>query len=85
MAAPFRQIEFDIMYGKGISKEGDILDLAVKGDIVEKTGAWFSYGEMKIGHGRENAKQHLIENQDILDEIILKVKAFMGLDGKSEV
>ena len=85
VAPPFKIVEFDIMYGKGISKEGDILDLAVKGDIVEKTGAWFSYGEMKIGHGRENAKQHLIENQDILDEIILKVKAFMGLDGKSEV
>ena len=85
VAPPFKDSEFDIMYGKGISKEGDILDLAVKGDIVEKTGAWFSYGEMKIGHGRENAKQHLIENQDILDEIILKVKAFMGLDGKSEV
>ena len=85
VAPPFKDTEFDIMYGKGISKEGDILDLAVKGDIVEKTGAWFSYGEMKIGHGRENAKQHLIENQDILDEIILKVKAFMGLDGKSEV
>lgn len=85
VAPPFKDTEFDIMYGKGISKEGDILDLAVKGDIVEKTGAWFSYGEMKIGHGRENAKQYLIENQDILDEIILKVKAFMGLDGKSEV
>ena len=73
------------MYGKGISKEGDIIDIALKGDIIEKTGAWFSYGDMKIGQGRENAKQYLAENDEIYNEIIHKVKSFMGLDGVEEV
>ena len=80
VAPPFKSTEFDIMYGKGISKEGDIIDLAIKGDIIEKTGAWFSYGEMKIGQGRENAKHYLQENEDIYSEIIEKVRAFMGLE-----
>ena len=80
VAPPFKSTEFDIMYGKGISKAGDIIDLAIKGDIVEKTGAWFSYGEMKIGQGRENAKHYLEENEDVYTEIIKKVRAFMGLE-----
>ena len=80
VAPPFKQTEFDLMYGQGISFEGDILDLAVSGSIIEKTGAWFSYGDMKIGQGRENSKQFLIHNNDILAEIIDKVKAFMGLN-----
>ena len=80
VAPPFKSTEFDIMYGKGISKEGDIIDLAIKGDIIEKTGAWFSYGEMKIGQGRENAKHYLHENEDVYSEIIKKVRAFMGLE-----
>ena len=80
VAPPFKSTEFDIMYGKGISREGDIIDLAIKGDIIEKTGAWFSYGEMKIGQGRENAKHYLQENEDIYSEIIKKVRAFMGLE-----
>ena len=80
VAPPFKSTEFDIMYGKGISKEGDIIDLAIKGDIIEKTGAWFSYGEMKIGQGRENAKHYLQDNEDIYSEIIKKVRAFMGLE-----
>ncbi|MEE3204182.1 MAG: recombinase RecA [Candidatus Neomarinimicrobiota bacterium] len=80
VAPPFKQTEFDLMYGQGISFEGDILDLAVSGSIIEKTGAWFSYGDMKIGHGRENSKQFLKDNNDILAEIIDKVKAFMGLN-----
>ena len=80
VAPPFKSTEFDIMYGKGISREGDIIDLAIRGDIVEKTGAWFSYGEMKIGQGRENAKHYLQENEDIYSEIIKKVRAFMGLE-----
>ena len=84
VAPPFKDTEVDIMYGKGISKEGDILDLAIMGVIVEKTGAWFSYGEVKIGQGRENAKQYLIDNIDILNEIIVKVRAFMGIDGNNE-
>ena len=80
VAPPFKMTEFDIMYGKGISKEGDIIDLAIKGDIIEKTGAWFSYGDMKIGQGKENSKKYLLENPDIYSEIIKKVKSFMGLD-----
>jgi len=85
VAPPFKNTEFDIMYGKGISKEGDIIDIALKGDIIEKTGAWFSYGDMKIGQGRENVKQYLAENDEIYNEIIHKVKSFMGLDGVEEV
>ena len=80
VATPFKQTEVDLMYGQGISYEGDVLDLAVSGNIVEKTGAWFSYGDMKIGQGRENSKQFLKDNQDIRMEIIDKVKSFMGLN-----
>ena len=80
VAPPFKMTEFDIMYGKGISKEGDIIDLAIKGDIIEKTGAWFSYGDMKIGQGKENSKKYLLDNPEIYSEIIKKVKSFMGLD-----
>jgi len=85
VAPPFKNTEFDIMYGKGISREGDIIDLALKGDIIEKTGAWFAYGDMKIGQGRENAKQYLADNDEIYNEIIHKVKSFMGLDGVEKV
>ena len=80
VAPPFKQSEFDIMYGQGISYEGDLLDLAVLGDIVEKTGAWYSYDDVKIGQGRENAKTFLSQNEDILDSINKKVVAFMGLE-----
>ena len=83
-APPFKQSEFDIMYGQGISYEGDILDLAVAGDIVEKTGAWYSYDDMKIGQGRENSKTFLSENGNILEEITNKVRSFMGLNGEVE-
>ena len=84
VAPPFKQSEFDIMYGQGISYEGDILDLAVAGDIVEKTGAWYSYDDMKIGQGRENSKTFLTENKDVLESITLKVRSFMGLNGETE-
>ncbi len=80
VAPPFKQSEFDIMYGQGISYEGDILDLAVAGDIVEKTGAWYSYDDMKIGQGRENSKTFLTENKEVLESITLKVRSFMGLN-----
>ena len=66
VAPPFKQTEFDIMYGKGISYEGDILDLAVTGNIVEKTGAWYSFEDMKIGQGRENAKTFLKKTRKLL-------------------
>ena len=81
VAPPFKQTEFDIMYNQGISYEGDILDLAVKGEIVQKMGSWFSYNDVKIGQGRENAKQYFMDNNDVREEIITHVKSFMGLDG----
>jgi len=84
VAPPFKQTEFDIMYGKGISSEGDILDLAVAGDIVEKTGAWYSFEDMKIGQGRENAKSFLKENNEVLVKVTEKVRSFMGLGSDSE-
>ena len=79
VAPPFRQVEFDIMYGKGISKMGEILDLGVKGDIVEKAGSWFSYNGQRVGQGRENAKTFLLENPDIADEIENRIRQNAGL------
>ena len=73
VAPPFREVEFDIMYGTGISKEGDLLDLAVKEKIVDKAGAWYSYNNNKIGQGRENSKTFLIENPEMMEEIKNKV------------
>jgi recombination protein RecA len=69
VAPPFKQVEFDIMYGEGVSKVGEILDLGVKAGIVEKSGAWFSYDSIRIGQGRENAKQYLKENADVAQRI----------------
>ena len=74
VAPPFREAEFDILYGEGISKEGSILDLAVDLDIIEKSGAWFSYKNSKIGQGRENVKKYLKENPEILSEIENKIR-----------
>ena len=75
VAPPFREAEFDIVYGKGISKEGSLLDLAVDLDIIEKSGSWFSYGGEKIGQGRENAKKYFEENPEIMAEVEKKVRA----------
>lgn len=87
VAPPFKMAEFDIMYGKGISYIGDVLDLAVTGDIVQKMGAWYSYKDEKIGQGRENTKDFLEENHDLLSDIVKQVKGFMGIsfaeDGKA--
>ena len=74
VAPPFREAEFDIVYGKGISKEGNILDLAVNLNLVEKSGAWFSYNGEKIGQGRENAKQYIREHQDVAKELETKIR-----------
>jgi len=79
VAPPFKQAEFDIMYGTGISREGDILDLGVDNDIVEKSGAWFSYNGERVGQGRENAKQFLKENPDMTNEIEVKLRELYGL------
>lgn len=77
VAPPFREAEFDILYGQGISKTGEILDLGVKFDILKKSGAWFYYGEMRLGQGRDNAKQFLLNNPDIMNELEEKVKTKM--------
>lgn len=81
IAPPFKEAEFDIMFGKGISREGDILDLAVGCNVVVKSGAWFSYNGEKIGQGRENAKIFLADNPDIMREVEAKVRANYGIDG----
>ncbi|WKW23038.1 recombinase RecA [Campylobacter fetus] len=78
VAPPFRQVEFDIMFGEGISKEGEIIDYGVKLDIIDKSGAWFSYDNSKLGQGRENSKAFLKENKVIADEITEKIRANMG-------
>ncbi|CAD0185600.1 Recombinase A [Ruegeria sp. THAF57] len=80
VAPPFKQVEFDIMYGEGISKMGELLDLGVKAGVVEKSGSWFSYGDERIGQGRENAKQYLRDNSRIALEIEDKIRAAHGLD-----
>lgn len=79
VAPPFKQVEFDIMYGEGISKTGDLLDLAVAQGIVEKAGAWFSYDNTKIGQGRENSKQFLKDNPEVFNEIRTKILSKNGL------
>ena len=80
VAPPFKQVEFDIMYGEGISKTGELLDLGVKAGVVEKSGAWYSYGDERIGQGRENAKTFLKENPQRAMEIEDKLRAAHGLD-----
>jgi recombination protein RecA len=80
VAAPFKQVEFDIMYGEGISKMGELLDLGVKAGVVDKSGSWFSYGDERIGQGRENAKTFLKENTAMAREIEDKIRAAHGLD-----
>jgi recombination protein RecA len=79
LAPPFRQVEFDIMYGEGISKVGELLDLGVKASVVEKSGAWFSYNSQRIGQGRENAKQFLREHADVADAIETRIREQSGL------
>jgi recombination protein RecA len=79
VAPPFKQVEFDIMYGEGISKTGEILDLGVKAGVVEKSGSWFSYDDQRVGQGRENAKTFLKENPDIMDKIEHAIRANAGL------
>lgn len=75
IAPPFKEAEFDIMFGKGISKEGDILDLATKLDLVNKSGAWYAYNGDKIGQGRENAKIYLGQHPEIMEELEEKIRA----------
>jgi recombination protein RecA len=83
MAPPFKQAEFDVMYNEGISRTGLLIDLGVENDIVNKSGAWFSYGDVRLGQGRENAKQFLKESEDLAKEIEVKVRAALGTRGLS--
>ncbi|MBQ8912616.1 MAG: recombinase RecA [Lachnospiraceae bacterium] len=84
IAPPFKEAEFDIMFGKGISREGDVLDLAVKYDIVNKSGAWFSYNGEKIGQGRENTKIYLAEHPEVMEEVEARVRAKCGIGDADE-
>jgi len=79
MAPPFREAEFDIMYGEGVSREGDLIDIAVEHKIIEKSGAWFAYGGERLGQGRENVKTYLKENVELRSAIELKVRAALGM------
>lgn len=79
VAPPFKQVEFDIMYGEGVSKMGEIIDLGVKAGVVEKSGSWYSYSSQRIGQGRENAKRFLLENEDIANEIERAIRQNAGL------
>jgi recombination protein RecA len=83
IAPPFKEAEFDIMFGKGISKEGDILDLATSIDVINKSGAWYAYKGDKIGQGRENAKLFLTQNPEVMAEIEAVVREHFGLNGES--
>ncbi len=79
LAPPFRETQFDIIYGTGISFEGDVLDTAVEADIIQKSGSWYSYGDERIGQGRENAKQFLAENKEMFAKLEKQVREFLGL------
>jgi recombination protein RecA len=79
LAPPFKQVEFDIMYGEGVSKLGELIDLGVKANVVEKSGSWFSYDSQRIGQGRENAKQFLKDNPDVANAIEAAVRQNSGI------
>jgi recombination protein RecA len=81
VAAPFRQAEFDVGYGQGISKTGELIDIGLENKIVEKSGSWFSYGDMRLGQGRENSKQFIADNPDLAAEIEAKVRKALGMGG----
>ncbi|MFP4225599.1 MAG: recombinase RecA, partial [Desulfobacterales bacterium] len=84
MAPPFKEAEFDITYGEGISLAGDLLDMGVKAGVVDKSGSWYSYNEERIGQGRENVKKFFKDNPDYFEKILQEVKEAMGLAGASE-
>jgi recombination protein RecA len=83
VAAPFRQAEFDIDYGEGISRTGELVDLGVDHKLVVKSGAWYSYGDLRLGQGRENAKAFLRENPDLADELEVKIRERLGLPSQA--
>ena len=81
VAPPFKQAEFDIIYGEGISKVGELIDLGVKLEIVEKSGSWYSYNSQRVGQGKENTRKFLLEHPEMADEIEHKIRAHYGLAG----
>ena len=85
VAPPFRQAEFDILYGEGISREGEIIELGVANNIIEKSGAWYSYGKDRIGQGKDNTRDYLRENPHIADEIEVKIRTVLGINGGPQV
>src|SRR5699024_10479170 len=84
VAPPFKEVFVDIMYGKGISQIGELVDLAADADIVKKAGSWYSYGDIRLGQGRENAKVYLEENPELLQEIFDKVRSFYNISNKKD-
>ena len=83
VAPPFKLAEFDIMYGEGVSKVGEILDLAVEFDIIQKSGSWFSYDATKLGQGRDAVKQMIKDNPDLMDELEAKIKGIIKGDSEA--
>jgi recombination protein RecA len=81
VAPPFKVVDFDIMYGEGISKEGSLLDIGIEHEVVQKSGAWFAYGDERLGQGRENAKQFLKENEEVRGRILADIYDKLGFDG----
>jgi recombination protein RecA len=84
VAPPFKVVEFDIMYGEGISKEGSLLDIGIENDVIQKSGAWFAYGDVRLGQGRENAKQFLKENDEVSGRILAEIYEKLGLEAPEE-
>ena len=84
VAPPFKVVEFDIMYGEGISKEGSLLDIGIENDVIQKSGAWFAYGDERLGQGRENAKQFLKENDEVRGRVLADIYEKLGLSGPEE-
>jgi recombination protein RecA len=80
VAPPFKSVEFDVMYGEGISREGSVLDVGIEHDVVQKSGAWFAYGDERLGQGRENAKQFLKENYEVSERILDEVYEKLGFN-----
>jgi recombination protein RecA len=84
VAPPYRRAEFDILFGEGISKEGDVLDLAEECDVIQRAGTWYSYGDVRLGQGRERSRQYLKDNPEVCDEIAQKTLVAKGLAEESE-
>jgi recombination protein RecA len=84
VAPPFKTVEFDVMYGEGISREGSLLDVGIEHDVVQKSGAWFAYGDERLGQGRENAKQFLKENNEVRERILEEIYEKLGFNESVE-